>query len=92
MAFKQTVNFMGMTIPDAYHVIDVTSSTKNQGCGSLNVYFSKETFESGLGYIYQEQFEFPVDFGNTVGSDRYQAYQHLLSTEKYKDAKIEFDE
>lgn len=87
MAFLVDREYLGIKLKDSFNVIENTSSYREQGECILQVYVSKEEYEKGSSYIFIENYKFPVKFGESEGSDRYQAYSYLMTLKEFKNSK-----
>lgn len=92
MGYKKTVQYRGLTVPDAYHRIDSTSSADGQCEASLNIYTTREAFIGGEGYLEQRLVAYPIIYGSNAGADKNQGYGYILSLAENADAESVFEE
>lgn len=92
MGFKKTITFQGLEVVDAYHRIDVTTSSNNKCTATLNAYVSRDSLSSGEGYLIQKVIEFPISYGQNVGSDKDQGYSYISTLNEYADIENVFEE
>lgn len=92
MGYTRIIQYNGLTIQNAYHRIDTTSSADGTCTASVNSYVSREARSNGEGYLTHDTFQFPLSYGSEAGADKNQAYDYLLGLPENADAVPVFEE
>lgn len=77
-------NYRGIPLANAFARIDVVTSREDSCIASVNIYATKEVYESGDGYLDQL---YPVSYtkerGINVGDDHTQGYNFVKGLELF---------
>ena len=92
MGYTKTIPYRGLTVQDAYHRIDTTISSNEICTAIVNIYVSRKMFLDGEGYIEQMTVEYPLSYGTSVGDNKNQGYEYLLSLPENVDAVPVFED
>lgn len=86
MGFIKSITYNDLPISGVYHRVDVTQSADGQCTAFLNSYVSRDSYKNGSNFLKQEKFEFPILYGENVGSDKNQAYLYIRKLDEFTDA------
>lgn len=87
MALIQTITLQnGLEVQDAYIRIDTVSGSKNRLDISVKSYVSRDSFNSGLGFLEQVTYNFVPSVADGSHNFIKQGYEYLKTLPEYADA------